>query len=200
MEKKTENAEKTDLRIIKTYKALCETFVELLGEKRFEDITVNELCERALVRRATFYKHFNDKYDFFGFFVRRMQVKFAERIVPHEGDDTAFTHFLGLAEQFIDFLEENDRIVQRVLESDMLPELLDIFSEQIMSYAKQKLDEDIQAGRELPVSPDLLAACHSGAIVHMLRWWYSQKKPIPKDELLKQIAVIYHMTGLEVLS
>ena len=62
--------QKMDLRIRKTYKALKDTFLELLSEKKFEDITVNELCERAMVRRATFYKHFADKYDFFAFFIR----------------------------------------------------------------------------------------------------------------------------------
>ena len=56
---------KSDLRIIKTRKALYTAFTMLLGEKSFEDITVNELCENAMVRRATCYKHFADKYDFF---------------------------------------------------------------------------------------------------------------------------------------
>ncbi|MDR1272711.1 MAG: TetR/AcrR family transcriptional regulator [Clostridiales Family XIII bacterium] len=190
---------KTDLRITKTHMALCSAFTELLGEKRFEDITVNELCERSMVRRATFYKHFNDKYDFFGFFIREMQAEFAEKIVPYESADIPSKHFVGLAEQFIDFLEENNRIVQRILKSDKLTEMLNIFSEQVMRYTKQKLDEDIEKGQELLVSPDLLAACYSGAMLHMLLWWYTQKDPIPKDELLKQMATIINIVGSGVL-
>ena len=50
--------EKTDLRIRKTYKALCDAFVTILEKKRFDDLTVNELCDEAMIRRATFYKHF----------------------------------------------------------------------------------------------------------------------------------------------
>jgi AcrR family transcriptional regulator len=191
---------KTDLRITKTYMALSATFTELLGEKRFEDITVNELCERAMVRRATFYKHFRDKYDFFAFFIREMQAKFAEKIAPSESADIPSKHFIGLTGQFIDFLEEHDRIVKRILNSDMLLELLAIFSRQIMLYTKQKLDEDVQKGRELLVSPDLLAACYSGAMLHMLLWWYKQKDPIPKDELLKQMADILNIVGAGILS
>lgn len=61
--------EKTDLRIRKTYKALCDAFVTILEKKRFDDLTVNELCDEAMIRRATFYKHFADKYDFFFFFL-----------------------------------------------------------------------------------------------------------------------------------
>ena len=39
--------EKTDLRIRKTYKALCDAFVTILEKKRFDDLTVNELCDPA---------------------------------------------------------------------------------------------------------------------------------------------------------
>ena len=60
--------EKTDLRIRKTYKALCDAFVTILEKKRFDDLTVNELCDEATIRRATFYKHFADKHDFFPFY------------------------------------------------------------------------------------------------------------------------------------
>lgn len=44
--------EKTDLRIRKTYKALCDAFVTILEKKRFDDLTVNELCDEATIRRA----------------------------------------------------------------------------------------------------------------------------------------------------
>ena len=46
--------EKTDLRIRKPYKALCDAFVTILEKKRFDDLTVNELCDEAMIRRATF--------------------------------------------------------------------------------------------------------------------------------------------------
>ena len=56
-----------DLRIIKTYAKLNRAFYEVISEQSFEDFTVFDLCERAGVRRATFYKHFTDKYDFLSF-------------------------------------------------------------------------------------------------------------------------------------
>ena len=40
-----------DLRIKKTYRALFDTFTELLEEHRFEELTVAMLCDRALIRR-----------------------------------------------------------------------------------------------------------------------------------------------------
>lgn len=52
-----------DLRVIKTKRALSESLFNLLSEKLFSAITVNMICDKALVHRTTFYKHFYDKYD-----------------------------------------------------------------------------------------------------------------------------------------
>lgn len=42
---------KKDLRVQKTYSALMAAFEALMAEETFDDITVNELCARALIRR-----------------------------------------------------------------------------------------------------------------------------------------------------
>ena len=52
-----------DLRVQRTKKALITTFSDLLETKSFDNITIQDLCEKANVRRSTFYRHFNDKYD-----------------------------------------------------------------------------------------------------------------------------------------
>ena len=56
--KELKTMQKEDLRVKKTKRVLTEAFFKLLNEKPFEEITVNELCDRADVRRATFYKHY----------------------------------------------------------------------------------------------------------------------------------------------
>jgi len=53
---------KKDLRVIKTKKYLLKAFQSLLYKKSFDKITVNDICEKALVSRAAFYTHYNDKY------------------------------------------------------------------------------------------------------------------------------------------
>ncbi|POA00817.1 TetR/AcrR family transcriptional regulator, partial [Staphylococcus carnosus] len=53
----------TDLRVIKTKRALSDSLFKLLENTMFSSITVNMICEEALVHRTTFYKHFYDKYD-----------------------------------------------------------------------------------------------------------------------------------------
>src|SRR5260221_4783495 len=54
--------EQADLRVRRTHKLLWEALMALLSERAFEEITVKEICERAMVHRTTFYKHYEDKY------------------------------------------------------------------------------------------------------------------------------------------
>lgn len=68
---------KLDFRVQRTYQMLMSALMSLLQEKSFDEITVGELCERAVIRRATFYKHFADKYELFTFSIRELQRHFS---------------------------------------------------------------------------------------------------------------------------
>ncbi|HEX9039174.1 MAG TPA: TetR/AcrR family transcriptional regulator C-terminal domain-containing protein [Ktedonobacterales bacterium] len=52
-----------DLRVRRTRKLLWEALLALLAERPLEEITVKDICERAMAHRTTFYKHYEDKYD-----------------------------------------------------------------------------------------------------------------------------------------
>lgn len=47
----------------RTRKAIFEAFTELIQKEDFEKITVADICNKADVGKATFYRYFKDKYD-----------------------------------------------------------------------------------------------------------------------------------------
>ncbi len=54
--------ERTDLRVRRTQANLREALLDLIEEKGFDAVTVGDIAERAMVNRATFYRHYPDKY------------------------------------------------------------------------------------------------------------------------------------------
>ena len=52
-----------DLRIRRTRKLLQQALIALTIEQGFAAVTVQNIAERAMVNRATFYRHYLDKYD-----------------------------------------------------------------------------------------------------------------------------------------
>lgn len=98
---------KKDLRVQKTYSALMAAFEALMAEETFDDITVNELCARALIRRPTFYSHFEDKYGFLRFYLNEIQWQ-----IESEADaatDLPVEHFQRSWRALIAFVDEHPR-------------------------------------------------------------------------------------------
>lgn len=54
---------KTDARVRYTKKVLRESLLHFMHFKAITEISVKEVCERAEINRATFYKHYKDCYD-----------------------------------------------------------------------------------------------------------------------------------------
>jgi AcrR family transcriptional regulator len=78
------NEGKTDRRVKRTRQLLQQALGELLAEKQFSEITVQDITERAEVNRATFYAHFPDKYALLNHSVReKFQEKLDERLSPN---------------------------------------------------------------------------------------------------------------------
>jgi len=72
-----------DRRVIRSRRRVQAAFTELLAERDFNKITVQDIAERADINRATFYAHFDDKYDLLIYNVRdELQAMLAQRLTP----------------------------------------------------------------------------------------------------------------------
>ena len=49
-------------RVVRTRRDISRALIDLLLEENFDSITIVDICNKALVTRATFYKYFEDKY------------------------------------------------------------------------------------------------------------------------------------------
>lgn len=76
----------SDPRVKRTRQLLQQAFQELLREKGFNDITVQDVADKATVNRATFYAHFTDKFDLMDTCLREFfQQMLAAQLPDHSG-------------------------------------------------------------------------------------------------------------------
>src|SRR5258706_11048089 len=71
-----------DLRVRRTHILLCKAFLELIKERDFQSITVQDIADRAMVNRATFYDHFVDKYALLEYSIREQFKETLQRQIP----------------------------------------------------------------------------------------------------------------------
>ena len=71
--------EKLDPRVKRTRSLILQAFGELLAEKGFEAISVQDVTDKAEINRATFYKHFVDKYALLDYSIKELFKKEIEK-------------------------------------------------------------------------------------------------------------------------
>ena len=82
--KQRQEEKKLDPRVKRTRQLLQKALMELMAEKSFQDITVQDIAERATVNRVTFYAHFEDKYALLEYTIREMIKQRLHSEVPQD--------------------------------------------------------------------------------------------------------------------
>lgn len=113
---------KTDLRVVKTKRAIEQAFFQLVEEKGFENVRIVDIAEKAEVNRNTIYLHYESKEGIIKDVVERELIQKVTELK---------------SEQFIK-LKNNRRKIQLFYET-----LFNIVSEQIEVYRILLTDENL---------------------------------------------------------
>ena len=178
---------KEDLRVKRTKKALTEAFMKLMCEKSFEDITVNELCDEAGVRRATFYKHYTDKFDFLTAYTCSLRDRFDNVIWKSDASAPTKDYYVAYAKRLVGFISENTVAIENILKSNMFPTLLTIILEQNYRATCERLKASVDAGMKLPASIEIVASMASGAVAAAVYAWFKTGRIKSHEELAGEI-------------
>jgi AcrR family transcriptional regulator len=73
---------KVDPRVKRTRQLLQQAFNELMQEKGFSAISIQDIAERATINRATFYAHFEDKYQLLDYIIQEQFQQMVENKLP----------------------------------------------------------------------------------------------------------------------
>ncbi|WP_342047312.1 TetR/AcrR family transcriptional regulator [Bacillus sp. OTU530] len=75
-----------DRRIAKTCKIIYETFISLISEKEFTQISIKEITHQANISRSTFYAHYQDKYDLLDKMIQEKLTELNELLIKSKSD------------------------------------------------------------------------------------------------------------------
>ena len=185
---------KEDLRVIKTKKALSDAFLQLLSEKSFEDVTVNELCERADIRRATFYKHFTDKFQYLASFTRSLRENFDSLIWKQDKPGTTAAYYTEYVNRVLMFITQHKRVIENIMNSGVLPTMISVIMEQNYEATLDRLRDSVDDGMTTVSSADTIAAMFSGGITAAIYIWIIGGMKKPSEDLAKEINAIISVT------
>ncbi len=173
-----------DRRQQKTRAAIFSAFTDLLAEKSYSKITVQEIIDAANVGRTTFYAHFETKDD--------LLKALCEELFGHiigSAMDCTHTHGLysdGSAPEsvfchLLQHLQENDKNIIALLSCESSEMFLRFFKDSLNELVRsQFINQNRKTNTDIP--EDFLINHISGSFVEMVLWWIKgHRKQTPED-------------------
>lgn len=167
-----------DLRVRRTRDALGAALIALIQEKPVNDITVQDVLDRAAVGRSTFYLHFRDKDDLL-ISQLEMFLEFMSTVLSARNDKS---NRVAPVEEMFAHIGNQNKLYRVLLDSGHLKHFWDLAEGYFARGIEQRF---VESGRfkELP-SRELAARASalSGSLLSLLRWWLDRgEKETPKE-------------------
>jgi len=181
---------KIDRRILRTQKLLWEALIDLIQEKEYSEITIQDIADRANVNRVTFYLHYRDKQDLL---VKSVEVIFNDltsKITPLTGENFRLDippEGMTLVYQYI---ADNARFYRIILGENGIPFLIDRFRKYLVETAVQRFQMLTPAQNQAPLALEMVAEYAAGSIIGLINWWLENDMPIPPAEFAQQTLLL----------
>lgn len=172
--------EKEDPRVKRTRQLLEVAFMDVLKEKGFQAITVQDIARRAGVNRATFYAHFADKYALLDHSIRQgFQQEIEKRMLNacHFSMDNLRNLIIAVCD-YSKNITTHCKVPVAQFESLVETQVKDVLYELLLNWLVKM---------EVEVSPETAATAASWAIYGLAAQWGHSKQPKPVDEFAAEV-------------
>jgi AcrR family transcriptional regulator len=170
--------EKHDRRSQRTQSLVTTAMMDLLSEKRYDQITVEDLLKRANIGRSTFYSHYFDKED-----VLTALVKQQSEIISQRFSRRGAGQRLIPSLEFFEHFQEHSRLLLALLRGHAG----DVVWETAQQCLKQSLEQAIMLAYHDSDAPSiplpLIAQYLTEAFLSLLKWWLLAEMPYPPEEM-----------------
>lgn len=185
--------QKLDRRVQRTRALLRDALFELINEKGYASIKIQDITDRANLNRVTFYFHYKDKDDLMFKVMQDLYDTLAANQSPtqslHEWSrqDTlsAFRHIQAYAHLYKVLLSEKGSI-------SLIGRLMDYFAQEGINKAKATLPNDAN----LPLPLEIAEHFYAGAFVGLVRWWVLHDMPYTPEAMAEMCHKLETNSGM----
>jgi AcrR family transcriptional regulator len=173
---------KTDRRVQRTRRLLQRALIELINERSYDDITIQDIVDRANVGRTTFYTHFTGKEELFLTCHEAVVAEFyfwplsGEEMLspePPAGMLAGYRH-----------LEEARPLINPIFQGKDSALIL----RRMREWSAQEIEQSLRAAfdeSDSAIPFNLLAYYLAGAQITLMQWWMDKRTPYPADDLAR---------------
>jgi AcrR family transcriptional regulator len=163
----------------RTRRQIIQSFIHVLQTKRFSSITIQEICDDALIHRTTFYRYYEDKYSLMRDFIYYLSEELIKLNKKSETDTFKL---------LVDYVEENFVLFENtLLGSDghiLFKSMVKIASDILREHSKTE-DDPISTKIKQSKYPDVICELYAVSLMTILQNWVSREYHYQKEELFE---------------
>lgn len=192
----TEQINKEDARIIRTKRDLANALEELLKEKSFDEISIKDITDKALISKNTFYNNFNDKNELLVFLFSRYEdilIKETKPILEKTFFATKLFSFKKCVETIVHFFYTTNLPFKEIIKNDTSHILfynLDTFIQDIFVKLENKYGKFLTK----KINSKITSTFYAGAFASTIYFTYAQDLEIDEKTIAKDLTKLsYHI-------
>ncbi len=171
-----------DRRVQRTRKQLQDALMDLILEKGYEAVTVQDIIDKANVGRSTFYAHFLDKQQLLmsGFEQLHTSLALQRAAVTQSGEEG---RTLGFSLAVFEHAQCHYRIFKATLGKQSGAIVHDQMRRVLADFVRDELAALGPHGASSQIPLDIVVQYTVSSFIGLLTWWLDRQMPCPAEEM-----------------
>jgi AcrR family transcriptional regulator len=174
---------KVDRRILKSQEVIKNAVVELMSEKNFDDIKIQDISDKANVSRGTVYLHYLDKYDL-------LDKLIADHINEMQVicESASELDYIDANLPWFEYIESHYLFFSTMLASKGAPS----FRSQFLQFLIEEFKDEVDAakGKNKGLKEDVILQFIVTSYVGIVEWWVANGMPYPPRVMAEQVGFL----------
>lgn len=191
---------KTDRRVNRTCRLLRESLMDLIVEKGYDAVTIEDITERAELGRTTFYLHYRDKEELLLESIDAIADELTEKIYVEILSDNENQIDLDHPKRFRPVIfvfrhaNENRRLYQIIFRGEgttaAATRIRKIIFDAAKTFFNLQVDRSIR-NKLSEAQVEIIAAYFSSALMGFLTWWLETGSSYSPEEMGEYFRVFF---------
>jgi AcrR family transcriptional regulator len=160
-----------------TKKILAEHLISMLENQNFKKITVNDICQHAMISRSAFYLHFEDKYSLLRYCMERELLRWEEVMQYSQFHD----YLVFVLDDILKKRNFYNNTLVCVQDSELYAVFYSLFSRFFTAILEKLLDQE----QTLPYPVSIISAFYVGGITCSIIQWIKKDFDISVEEMAR---------------
>lgn len=197
---------KVDLRVKRTNKMIIDAFIKLVEAKGYDQVTVQDIADEAMINRATFYAHYKDKQDLYDTIFNLAVDAFTSVLNPADlvkGNRVKVRQIELVLTSIYENIHKNRKFYLTIMDGAANEMLRKKVGEILYDQYSHVFDRLRITENDIEVPMDFIIEYMTAIFISTLHWWLNTDSDMTPQHLAKLVVKLVgngHLTvlGIEI--